>query len=64
MTYQITAEKPSQKPNEKIMLRVDFPSFSEAWLSMRKLTDEGWRITSAPEPVEFPTFPVDLGTAA
>ena len=64
MTYQITAEQASRKPGEKIILRVDFPTYSEAWLSMRKLTDEGWRITETPQAVEFPTFELDLGSAA
>ena len=64
MNYQVTAEKPSTKPGEKILLRVEYPTYSEAWLSMRRLTDEGWRITETPKTIEFPSFPVDLGSAA
>ena len=64
MRYQITAEKPSSKPGEKIILRVDFPAYTEAWLAMRRLTDEDWRITETPTTIEAPTFKVDLSSAA
>lgn len=59
MTYHVLAEKASTRPGQKIMLRVDYPSFSEAWLSMRRLVEDGWRITQCPEPVEFPQFPLE-----
>ena len=60
MSYQISAEKPSRKPGEKIILRVEYPSFTEAWLASRRWADEGWRITESPQPVEWPTvFPLE-----
>ena len=64
MAYQITAEKPSDTPGHKAILRVEYPSFTEAWLSMRKWTEAGWRVTETPTQPEWPTFPVDLGNAA
>lgn len=62
--YQITAEKPSNKPGEKIVLRVEFPTYTEAWLSMNRWVEDGWRITETPQTIEFPSFPIDLGSAA
>lgn len=62
--YQVTAEKPSNRPGQKIVLRVSYPSFTEAWLSMTRWVNEGWRITECPSQPEWPSFPVDAETAA
>ena len=60
VSYQVTAEQPSRTPGQKILLRVEYPSYTEAWLSMRRLTDDGWRITETPQPIGFPTvFPLE-----
>lgn len=64
MIYQIMAEKPSKTPGEKIVLRIDFPTYTEAWMSMDRLANDGWRITETPKTVEFPRFTLDIGSAA
>lgn len=60
MAYQITAEKPSETPGMKMILRVEYPTYTEAWLSMRRWTDDGWQITTTPSQPEWPTvFPLE-----
>lgn len=63
MEYQVTAEIPNEN-GVKTIVTVRAQSFTGAWLKAEEMKAQGWRVLSAPMVAEWPTFPVDLGSAA
>lgn len=58
-TFVVMGERPSIRPGQKLVMRIETPTFSEAHERVRAMAEDGWRITQTPEPLEFPSFPLE-----
>lgn len=58
-TFVVMGEKPSIRPGQKLVMRIETPTFSEAHERCRAMVADGWRITQTPEPIGFPSFPLE-----